>query len=604
MQRAQQPIRMVPQISRHEAIARVALAKLERLQSRLSAEHQIFKTVTYEDLLRSPSLCSLILDYNLTLFREDPKPLGSFERTYANSRDKEVVQAQSTRQSSLYKVQNTIEEVAQHNKALLNEYREEERGLETTEDRKIDMKVLKRQIKDEIKLLAQSDPEKAEEMDDFIFGAKNDIDEALERVIPEDEILYYPGSIKGLEPEDDPESWAKWYFDHQPKSAFKDGKILPADLGVKYKFIKSKDEGTESGEMVQNVIYQRPENHFFEVDELHYDQENYGGRPEFTIFKKSNFTLQENQKAPEFMFQSSVGPNELPPIQPDAPWAYQDLHMGLEKWSIFRMLPQILKYDREWNEWMTNVNKGMAICPEFHAERNQPSLWTYYHTLPEWCRNNPLVRQTLFAFEYNKPHLDIRQKEMGLNFMASMLRPVEGRFKTVITEVAYSNKIRVTIQNGKQMMNELNFYIIDKADLGSDTEDDGDDEAAEKEFARLLLGGLDEEEALERGNMLERVMKAVGETDLEQERRKIYDEEQTITEYELDPEVQKCMVDFPTKPYAEIDDVQAAAEVANENQVPINYYDNDDGFWDDYIAAKQQSQVEAGFITNRRWFKH
>jgi len=65
------------------------------------------------------------------------------------------------------------------------------------------------------------------------------------------------------------------------------------------------------------------------------------------------------------------------------------------------------------------------------------------------------------------------------------------------------------------MMNELNFYIIDKADLGSDTEDDGDDEAAEKEFARLLLGGLDEEEALERGNMLERVMKAVGETDLE-----------------------------------------------------------------------------------------
>lgn len=46
------------------------------------------------------------------------------------------------------------------------------------------------------------------------------------------------------------------------------------------------------------------------------------------------------------------------------------------------------------------------------------------------------------------------------------------------------------------------------------------------------------------------------------------------------------MVDFPTKPYAEIDDVQAAADIANEHQVPINYYDNDDGFWDDYIAAK------------------
>ena len=45
-------------------------------------------------------------------------------------------------------------------------------------------------------------------------------------------------------------------------------------------------------------------------------------------------------------------------------------------------------------------------------------------------------------------------------------------------------------------MNELNFYTIDVADLGSDTEDDGDDEAQEKEFQRLLLsGGLDDDEA-------------------------------------------------------------------------------------------------------------
>lgn len=138
----------------------------------------------------------------------------------------------------------------------------------------------------------------------------------------------------------------------------------------------------------------------------------------------------------------------------------------------------------------------MAICPSYEKQRNQPSLWTYYETLPDWCRDNGLVRQTLFAFEYNKPHLDIRQKEMGLNFMASMLRPVEGRFKDVITEVAISNKIRMTMTNSKDMMNELNFYKIDLADLGSDTEDDGDDEAAQKEFARLLMGGgVDEEEA-------------------------------------------------------------------------------------------------------------
>ena len=144
---------------------------------------------------------------------------------------------------------------------------------------------------------------------------------------------------------------------------------------------------------------------------------------------------------------------------------------------------------------------------------------------------------------------------MGLNFVASLLRPIEGRLRDVITEVAKSKKIRVNIENGKIMMNELNFYTIDVATLGSDTEDDGDDEAAEKEFSRLLMGGLDEEETAARGNILEKVMKKIGETDRESERRKVYDTEQTITEYEMDPEVQKCLADFPTKAYATIDEV-------------------------------------------------
>jgi hypothetical protein len=144
---------------------------------------------------------------------------------------------------------------------------------------------------------------------------------------------------------------------------------------------------------------------------------------------------------------------------------------------------------------------------------------------------------------------------LGLNFVASLLRPIEGRLRDVITEVAKSKKIRVNIENGKIMMNELNFYTIDVATLGSDTEDDGDDEAAEKEFSRLLMGGLDEEETAARGNILEKVMKKIGETDRESERRKVYDTEQTITEYEMDPEVQKCLADFPTKAYATIDEV-------------------------------------------------
>ena len=113
-----------------------------------------------------------------------------------------------------------------------------------------------------------------------------------------------------------------------------------------------------------------------------------------------------------------------------------------------------------------------------------------------------------------------------------MLRPIEGPFREVIAEVASSTKIRVTMENSKEMMQELNFYVIDVAELGSDTEDDGDDDAAEKEFNRLLMSsGIDEDEEAGEANVLDNLMAEMGETNMEAERRKIYQEENTIEKY-------------------------------------------------------------------------
>ena len=50
--------------------------------------------------------------------------------------------------------------------------------------------------------------------------------------------------------------------------------------------------------------------------------------------------------------------------------------------------------------------------------------------------------------------------------------------------------------------------------------------------------------------------------------------------------MQQCLTDFPVKEYADIDEIQGAHDMANEHLVPINYYDNDDGFWDEYIREK------------------
>ena len=103
--------------------------------------------MTYEELVRSRQLRSLVLDYNLSLLASDPKPVCSFERQYSNKRDEETAGEQSFRQTSVYKELNRqISEVAPHNQEMVREYRQEEAGLEGEKD-DFDMDALKQQVK-------------------------------------------------------------------------------------------------------------------------------------------------------------------------------------------------------------------------------------------------------------------------------------------------------------------------------------------------------------------------------------------------------------------------------------------------------------------------
>ena len=110
------------------------------------------------------------------------------------------------------------------------------------------------------------------------------------------------------------------------------------------------------------------------------------------MFDKTNFSVPEGARNPELTYQRNMGPNELPVMQPDAPSNYNHVHYELEKWSVYRMLPQLLRFDKGIVDFFSNVEKGMAVVPKYEKERYQPSLWTYYNTLPEWCRENNFVR--------------------------------------------------------------------------------------------------------------------------------------------------------------------------------------------------------------------
>ena len=70
---------------------------------------------------------------------------------------------------------------------------------------------------------------------------------------------------------------------------------------------------------------------------------------------------------------------------------------------------------------------------------------------------------------------------------------------------------------------------------------------------------------------------------LERDRESLYQSDMKIDEFELDPDTQTCATDFIRKEYADVDHVKGQAEMDNEYTLPVIYYDNEDGFWDDYI---------------------
>ena len=65
----------------------------------------------------------------------------------------------------------------------------------------------------------------------------------------------------------------------------------------------------------------------------------------------------------------------------------------------------------------------------------------------------------------------------------------------------------------------------------------------------------------------------------------------SINQYQVEPASNQCMTDFYTKEYPERHEIEALTVGETEigipaEDLPINYYDNDDGFWDDYIKYK------------------
>ena len=226
--------------------------------------------------------------------------------------------------------------------------------------------------------------------------------------------------------------------------------------------------------------------------------------------------------------------------------------------------------------------------------------------MPKWAREHSLITHVFYAMEYHQTRTDIRDKELAMNFAASFLRPIDTMLMNCIKEVAAAKKIRLNVELGKQMMNELQFYDLDIHELGELSEDEKEDNGDMNLMKVLTKSGVDneDEEELSSLTIADRMFASLDDDDKrEKERRVILDKEQNIAAFNIEPEAETCQVDFYCKPYAEVHDIEAEPRECEHVQM-VDYWDNEDGFWNEYLQERQQRMESSGFIVNRKFFKH
>lgn len=211
----------------------------------------------------------------------------------------------------------------------------------------------------------------------------------------------------------------------------------------------------------------------------------YEGTPEFELFPLESYNVKDESEIPTLNFKTNQGNDELGPEMDKMITFYQRYCWEMEPWTIFRSLPSMIHYDNAIHAFYKGIQQGLIQIPDYTNDINPPSLWAYYHTLPSWARQHPIVRNVMMTMEYHKPYTDIRQKELALNFACSFLRPIDEKLADVIAEIASSTKIRLNIEVAKEMLQEVRFHRLEAYNLGTDSEDEDDDEDKDK-ITKLL----------------------------------------------------------------------------------------------------------------------
>lgn len=177
-----------------------------------------------------------------------------------------------------------------------------------------DKKILERQIRREIMQLKMTDPTKARQYEEFVTK-RNEIDDIMAKEFDLSEVKLYPGSEKGPHPEDDPDNYSRWFVENQPKQIYNGELTDYSDIGAKKKYVAMVRDMTENNEL------KTPYNYLIEEDEI-YPCASYTGQPEFALFERERYNVENDDELPSVTMTTNMAPNELPPLPSDHTYNY------------------------------------------------------------------------------------------------------------------------------------------------------------------------------------------------------------------------------------------------------------------------------------------
>lgn len=577
------------------------LSTTEIIQKR-EHEFKVHVTKVYKALEKeNHTVCSLhTLDQVLADKRLSNKIISSSSMEMLRERetDNYLTPMESTQKwevSDAYKKIKSAEKASKHNLRMLEKFDEEAEACALNVDYENNAAVITEQKAEKMYSEAKYN----------LFSGLNGIyDEEEQTNHEEDEKLWnefaadhpvngdytlpeYPGSTEGPLPEHNPQHYRAWL-----KQVEKD----ETTISKKWRKRLGADDVEEKQKKTVNLISKDDSHDTNYTDDLDYflqGDEKFRGETELIPFEKT-FTSKVDATAHSMMSTGEISP--LPNNFPDD-WDFT--HHALERWAIFRSVPQVIKL---WKMMEDQKRKSQTLHYSKYNEyelAKTPSLWAYYNTLPTWARENPIVRNAFQAFEFNKPEVTMRNKEIALNYACSLILPMDEELERMMKVVYASNPVRLTMDLGKEMVAELPLWDFSPDKIGREHEEDNTFDLADMEHRNYQ--DPDHPEEVE-----EIVYEDLTELDPSKQIKTVKKQiEEGSRKWEIqDDGEEEVLQDFKTKPYPQMYEKQALEDF---QAFPMDFYDNDDGFWDKEIEAKNEKfniYAQSEMMVGRPVFKH